>query len=129
MDFIIDFILATIAMVSAFGMATILVCLYLIVRPFSIPMARRLSAQLGASSWLDALALILPNTQIKLTGDSDVPSPVGTSILVSNHIMDGDWFTILMLGRCVGLRGSIKVFLRNEILNLKKELKGQINQI
>jgi hypothetical protein len=121
LDFIIDALLAIVALVSAFGMATILVCLYLVVRPFSVPMARRLSAQMGASSWLDALALILPNIKIKLTGDSDVPSPVGTSILVSNHMMHGDWFAILMLGRCVGLRGTIKVFLRNEILNLNKQ--------
>lgn len=120
LDLILNLVQAIAVIVSAFGMATILVCLYLIVRPFSVPMARRLSAQIGAASWLDALALLLPNTQIKLTGDSDVPSPVGTSILVSNHLMDGDWFTLLMLGRCVGLRGSIKVFLRNEILNLKK---------
>ena len=120
LDLIISLLQGATVIVSAFGMATILVCLYLIVRPFSIPMARRLAAQIGAASWLDALALILPNTQIKLTGDSDVPSPVGTSILVTNHLMDGDWFTLLMLGRCVGLRGSIKVFLRNEILNLKK---------
>ncbi|CAJ1969676.1 unnamed protein product [Cylindrotheca closterium] len=113
-------ILAGVAIVSAFGMATIVLCLYLIVRPFSVSIARRLSAQLGASSWLDALSLIMPNVQIKLTGDSDIPSPVGTSILVSNHMMDGDWFAILMLGRCVGLRGTIKAFLRNEILNLNQ---------
>lgn len=118
--FAADAMLAGVAIVSAFGMATIVLCLYLIVRPFSVSMARRLSAQLGASAWLDALALIMPNVQIKLTGDSDIPSPVGTSILVSNHMMDGDWFAILMLGRCVGLRGTIKAFLRNEILNLNQ---------
>lgn len=121
LDFIIDAVLAIVAIVSAFGMGTILVCLYLVVRPFSVPLARRLSAQTGAASWLDALALILPNIKIKLTGDSDVPSPVGTSILVSNHMMDGDWFTIMMLGRCVGLRGTIKAFLRNEILHLNRQ--------
>eukprot|EP00980_Cylindrotheca_fusiformis_P006272 scaffold1340_cov122-Cylindrotheca_fusiformis.AAC.15 len=121
LEFIIDCVLAIIAVMTAFGMATILICLYLVVRPFSVPVARRLSAQLGASSWLDSLALLLPNVTIKLTGDSDVPSPVGTSILVSNHMMDGDWFSILMLGRCVGLRGTIKAFLRNDILHLKKQ--------
>ena len=118
LDFILDFITGIAALICTFGTLTILVVVYLIVRPFSVGMARRLAAHIGAASFLDAIALLLPNTRICLTGDSDVPSPVGTSILVSNHIMEGDWFTILMLGRCVGLRGSVKVFLRNEILNL-----------
>mmetsp|Transcript_10034 Transcript_10034/g.15863 ORF Transcript_10034/g.15863 Transcript_10034/m.15863 type:complete len:550 (-) Transcript_10034:107-1756(-) len=117
---ITDVITGIAALVCSFGLLTILVLVYLIVRPFSVGMARRLAAHIGAASFLDAVALLLPNTRIYLTGDSDVPSPVGTSILVSNHLMDGDWFTILMLGRCVGLRGSVKVFLRNEILNVTK---------
>jgi len=120
--------LAMVAIISAFGMATIVVCLYLIVRPFSVSIARRLSAQLGASAWLDALALIMPNVQIKLTGDSDIPSPIGTSILVSNHMVDGDWFAILMLGRCVGLKGTIKAFLRNEILNISQPSERSITR-
>jgi hypothetical protein len=77
-----------------------------------------LAAQLGAASFLDAIALLLPNTKIYLTGDSDIPSPVGTSVMISNHVYESDWWWMLMLGRCVGLRGSLKVFLRNEYLNL-----------
>jgi hypothetical protein len=118
LDFIIDVVLGSAALVCGMGLVTVVVILYLIVRPFSVTMARRLSAQIGVASFLDAIALLLPNTRIYLTGDSDVPSPVGTSVLVSNYLMDGDWFVILMLGRCVGLRGSVKVFLRNEILHL-----------
>ena len=118
LDFVVDTLLGLTAFVCTLGMVTVLIVVYLIVRPFSVGIARRLSNHIGASSFLDALALLLPNTRIYLTGDSDVPSPVGTSILVSNHLMDGDWFTILMLGRCVGLRGSVKMFLRNEILHL-----------
>jgi hypothetical protein len=106
------------AFVCSLGLITFLVLIYLIVRPFSVGMARRLSAQYGAAAFLDAIALLLPNTRIYLTGDSDIPSPVGTSVLVSNHLMDGDWYSLLMLGRCVGLRGSVKVFLRNEFLHL-----------
>lgn len=118
LDITLDIGLGIAAFVCSMGLITVLVLLYLIVRPFSVGMARRLSAQLGAAVFLDAIALLLPNTRIYLTGDSDIPSPVGTSLLVSNHLMDGDWYAMLMLGRCVGLRGSVKVFLRNEILHL-----------
>lgn len=128
LDFIVDVIFGAAAIVSVMGLMTVLVVLYLIVRPFSVGMARRLSAQFGAASFLDAISLLLPNTKIYLTGDSDMPSPVGTSILVSNHLMDGDWFTILMLGRFVGLRGSVKMFLRNEILHVKQTNSAQLSR-
>jgi hypothetical protein len=111
------------------GMVLLLLILYLTIRPFSQSMYRRLAATLGCASFLDAMTLLLPNMRLYLTGDSDVPSSVGTSLLVCNHVMDGDWWTILMLGRCVGLRGSIKVFLRNECLQLQpqKRPKGNSN--
>lgn len=107
-----------IASICLLGVLTILGILYVVVRPFSVSTYRRVANQLAASSFLDAIALLLPNLRLYLTGDSDVPSPVGTSILVCNHVMDGDWWAILMLGRCVGLRGSVKAMMRNEILNL-----------
>jgi hypothetical protein len=118
LDIILDVGFGITAFVCSMGLITVLVLFYLIIRPFSVGMARRLSAQFGAAAFLDAMALLLPNTRIFLTGDSDIPSPVGTSVLVSNHLMDGDWYSLLMLGRCVGLRGSVKVFLRNEFLHL-----------
>ena len=120
MDAIQDFIAGVATIVCISGLFTILMILYITVRPFSKQFYRRLAAQMGVSALLDASALLLPNTRLYLTGDSDVPSPVGTSLLVCNHLMDGDWWAILMLGRCVGLRGSIKVFLRNKILNLHR---------
>ena len=107
-----------IASICLLGVLTILAILYVVVRPFSVSAYRRVANQLAAASFLDAIALLLPNMRLYLTGDSDVPSPVGTSILVCNHVMDGDWWPVLMLGRCVGLRGSVKAMLRNEILNL-----------
>ena len=106
------------AVVCVAGLVTILGVLYVTVRPLSQRVYRRLAAQLGAASFLDALALLLPNTRIFLTGDSDVPSPVGTSLIISNHVVDADWWAMLMLGRCVGLRGTLKVFLRNEYLHI-----------
>jgi 1-acyl-sn-glycerol-3-phosphate acyltransferase len=66
---------------------------------------------------LDAMALLLPNMRIYLTGDSDVPSPVGVSVLVANHAVDGDWWALLMLTRCVGLRGSVKAFLQTNTVS------------
>jgi hypothetical protein len=121
LDWFADIFYALVAIQCALGVITIVVLLYLIVRPFSVSVYRRLANQLGIGSFLEAIALLLPSTKICLTGDSDVPSPVGTSILVSNHVVDADWYHHLMLGRCVGLRGSIKVFLRNEILHLNKQ--------
>lgn len=117
-----DVVYALVAFQCSLGVITIVVLLYLIIRPFSVSVYRRLANQLGMGSYLEAIALMLPNTKICLTGDSDVPSPVGTSILVSNHVVDADWYHHLMLGRCVGLRGSVKVFLRNELLHLNKTI-------
>lgn len=105
-----------IAVLCAVGLVTLLAILSLSVRPFSKPTYRRLSATLAASAFLDAMALLTPDMRIYLTGDSDVPSPVGASVMVCNHLLNGDWWAMFMLGRCVGLRGSIKVFLRNEML-------------
>jgi hypothetical protein len=101
------------------------VILYVTVRPFSQSTYRRLAAAWGASTFLDAIALLLPNCRICLTGDSDVPSPVGSSVLIANHITEADWWAMFLLGRCVGLKGALKVFLRNEYLHLNmQELHG-----
>ncbi len=95
-----------------FGLVTTLFILYLTIRPFSKPTYRRLACNIGAAALFDAMALLLPNMRIYLTGDSDSLSPVGVSVLVCNHVMEGDWWAILMLARCVGLRGSVKPFLQ-----------------
>lgn len=96
------------------GVTTLLSILYIFVRPFSKPAYRRLACSVCAASFLDAVAILMPNVQLCLTGDSEVPSAIGTSVLVSNHVMEGDWWMVLMLARCVGLRGTVKVFLPNE---------------
>lgn len=123
LDLLIGFISAMATLVCIFGVLTILTVLYVTVRPFSRPLYRRLAAQLGEGSFLDAMAILLPNTRLCLTGDSDVPSPVGTSVLVSNHLIDGDWWAALMLGRCVGLRGSVKFFLRKELVEANSSFR------
>lgn len=120
LDTLIDFVSGMAALISLFGGLTILTVLYVTIRPFSIPLYRRLAAQLGEASFLDAMGILVPNTRLFLTGDSDVPSPVGTSVLVCNHLLDGDWWAVLMLGRCVGLSGSIKAFLRKELVEANK---------
>jgi len=121
LELLSDSFAAWLAVTCIAGACTVLAVLYVTVRPFSHRSYRRLAAQFGASSFVDALALLLPNTRIYLTGDSDVPSPVGTSLMVSNHLVDGDWWALLMLGRCVGLKGSMKVFLRNDYLHMNIE--------
>jgi hypothetical protein len=125
LDWLADLFFGALAFQCSLGVMTIVITLYLIVRPFSVAVYRRLANQIGVGSYLEAISLLLPNTKIYLTGDSDVPSPLGTSILVSNHVADADWYSLLMLGRCVGLRGSIKVFLRNEILHLNKQMNTE----
>ena len=95
--------------------------LYVTVRPFSKSTYRRLAASWGAAAFVDAITLLLPNCRIYLTGDSDIPSPVGSSVLVANHIVPADWWAIFLLGRCVGLRGNLKVLLRNEFLQVNIE--------
>jgi hypothetical protein len=118
---VMGIVTAILASVCVGGLLTILCILYVTIRPFSLSLYRRLSAQVGAASMLDALALLLPNTRIFLSGDSDVPTPVGTSLLVCNHLCNADWWAILMLGRCVGWRGSCKIFLRNEYLHVQTQ--------
>jgi hypothetical protein len=113
-----DCLTASVALVCIAGVSTLMAVLHVVVRPFSVTVYRRLASQLGAASFVDSMSLLLPNTRIYLTGDSDLPTPVGTSLLVSNHLVDGDWWAVFLLGRCIGLRGSIKVFMRNEYLNV-----------
>ena len=96
------------------GMTTFLSILYIFIRPFSKRAYRRLACTVGAASFLDAVAILMPNVRLCLTGDSEVPSAIGTSVLVSNRVMEGDWWMMLMLARCIGLRGTVKVFLPNE---------------
>jgi hypothetical protein len=129
-DILVGIVTAILTSICAAGLATILTVLWIAVRPFSPPVYRRMAAQLGVSSFLDAMALLLPNTRIYLTGDSDVPAHLGTSLMVSNHLVDGDWWAMFMLGRCVGLGGSMKVFMRNEYLqiNMHEMLNGE-NQL
>jgi len=115
---IVGFVTALVACFCVCGLVTLLFMLYFTVRPFSVSAYRRLSAQLGLACFLDALVLLLPTIKIHLTGDSDVPSPVGTSILVSNHLCDCDWWIMFMLGRSVGLQGTMKAMLRNEYLQV-----------
>mmetsp|Transcript_1935 Transcript_1935/g.5343 ORF Transcript_1935/g.5343 Transcript_1935/m.5343 type:complete len:556 (+) Transcript_1935:136-1803(+) len=115
---IIGFFTAWIACICGCGLLTLLFMLYFTVRPFSVSAYRRLAAQLGMACVLDALVLLLPTIKIHLTGDSDMPSPVGTSVLVANHLCDGDWWIMFMLGRCVGLQGTMKAMLRNEYLQV-----------
>lgn len=118
----------TLAGICGAGLITILVVLYVTVRPFSQSVYRRLVAQLGAASFMDAMALLLPNTRIYLTADSDVPSPVGTSVMVMNHVMDVDWWGLQLLCRCVGLRGSLKAFLWNEYLRINMSNTSSLEQ-
>ena len=120
-DSLLGIITALIASWCVVGLCLILAVLYVTVRPFSKSTYRRLAAVWGGAAFVDAITLLLPNCRIYLTGDSDIPSPIGSSVLVANHIVPADWWAMFLLGRCVGLRGNLKVFLRNEFLQVNIE--------
>jgi hypothetical protein len=120
-DSLLGIVTALLASWCIVGLCLILAVLYVTVRTFSKSTYRRLVAVWGGAALVDALTLLLPNCRIYLTGDSDIPSPVGSSVLVANHIVPADWWAIFLLGRCVGLRGNLKVFLRNEFLQVNME--------
>lgn len=94
------------------GAVTILLFLYITVRPFSLGTYRRLACTMSIAPFFDVMSLLLPNMKIILSGDSDAISSIGISVLVSNHCMEGDWLSIFMLARVLGLRGSVKAFLQ-----------------
>ena len=121
LDLVLGLFTAGIATGCLAGMMTVLVALYVTVRPFSLSTYRRLTCAWGLAPFLDAISLLLPSTRICWTGDSEVPSPIGSAVLVANHVVAADWWALFMLGRCVGLQGTLKVFLRNEYLNLNMD--------
>lgn len=63
--------------VSSIGANMMALALFLVVRPFSRSLYRRLVSQYVACMWIDALSLLLPGTNIHITGDS------GTSRVVA----------------------------------------------
>lgn len=91
-DTIVGFFAFYLTIVCLCGLMAIMVILYLTVRPFSVNVYRRLSAHIGMSTFLDAMSLLLPDTRLIVTGDSDIPTPIGASLFVCNHLLDGDYW-------------------------------------
>lgn len=58
---------------AAVGANLVGIGLFLVVRPFSRAIYRRLAAQYVATMWIDAMSLLLPSTTICISGDSDMP--------------------------------------------------------
>ena len=63
-DSLVGLLMASTACICLFGLLTMLCILFVTTRPFSETMYRRLGAQMGLGSFLDALALLLPNMKI-----------------------------------------------------------------
>lgn len=91
-DTIVGFFAFFLTIVCLCGLMAIMVILYLTVRPFSVNVYRRLSAHIGMSTFLDAMSLLLPDTRLIVTGDSDITTPIGASLFVCNHLLDGDYW-------------------------------------
>lgn len=58
---------------SALGANIVALLCFLLIRPFSRALYRRLVAQYVACMWIDAMSLLLPGANIHITGDSDMP--------------------------------------------------------
>ena len=60
-------------LLSSVGANMMALALFLLVRPFSRSLYRRLVAQYVACMWIDAMSLLLPGANIQITADSDMP--------------------------------------------------------
>lgn len=58
---------------SALGANIVALICFLLIRPFSRALYRRLVAQYVACMWIDSMSLLLPGANIHITGDSDMP--------------------------------------------------------
>ena len=106
-------IFVSIALVlSSIGANMMALALFLLVRPFSRSLYRRLVSQYVACMWIDALSLLLPGANIYITGDSDMPDGITAGIVVANHQYEGDWWFMLMVARFLGLHGNVKIIVR-----------------
>lgn len=121
LDIVLGIATAAVAIGCLAGLMTLLVVLYVTVRPFSLSAYRRLSCTWGFAPFLDAISILLPGTRICWTADSDIPSPISSAVLVANHVIATDWWALFLVSRCVALRGTMKAFLRNEYLHLNMQ--------
>jgi hypothetical protein len=64
---------STLLLLAGIGSNIIALALFLVVRPFSRALYRRLAAQYVACMLLDAMSILLPGANIQITGDSDMP--------------------------------------------------------
>jgi len=92
--------------------------LYLTVCPWSPERYRRILSQYCAKWWVDAIAICYPHIRISVTGDSDMLGALQPSIILCNHQIEGDWWHVLMVARCVGLHGNMKIVLKRELRDI-----------
>ncbi|KAM3570795.1 hypothetical protein VYU27_007133, partial [Nannochloropsis oceanica] len=97
---------------SSIGANMMALALFLVIRPFSRSLYRRLVSQCVACMWIDALSLLLPGTNIHIAADSDMPDGITAGIVVANHQYEGDWWFMLMVARFLGLHGNVKIIVR-----------------
>jgi len=60
---------------SSIGANMMALALFLVIRPFSRSLYRRLVSQCVACMWIDALSLLLPGTNIHIAADSGTSLP------------------------------------------------------
>jgi hypothetical protein len=66
-------VVAVALVLSSVGANMISLGLFVVVRPWSRSLYRRLVANYVACTWIDAMSLLLPGANICITGDSDLP--------------------------------------------------------
>lgn len=101
--------------VTTIGVNVLAMLLYLVVAPWSHSLYRRMLSQYCAKFWIDAMVFVYPRVTVHITGDSDMLGSIGPSIVVCNHQVSADWMHVLLVARCVGLHGNVKMLIRRQL--------------
>jgi len=64
------------------------------------------------------MSLLLPQTKIFITEDSNMLDGIGPGVIIVNHQFDRDWWHILTLAQCVGQHGRVKIILPQEMRHI-----------
>ena len=86
---------------------------YVTVCPYSPERYRRMLRQYCSKWWIDALAFVYPKVRVCITGDSELGG-IGASIIVCNQTTSDLW-SVLMVARCYGLHGNVKLLLQEKL--------------
>ena len=70
---------------------------WVLVRPFSRGLSRRLVGAWSQATWAAATLSLFPSTRLVLSGE--LPNPAQPGVLIANHQMDTDWLYLWEVAR------------------------------